>query len=71
MIVHQCINCGQISSNRIAGDDKTQKILRLLEESKKRGNKMIDKLTSSGIKLLNQNDKQEISSALFGYDYSK
>ena len=31
MIVHQCVKCGAYSKNRIAGDDKPDRILKLLD----------------------------------------
>lgn len=34
MIVHKCEKCNKVSKNRIAGDDDTEKILEILEESK-------------------------------------
>lgn len=69
MIVHQCINCGRISSNRIAGDDNPQQIIRLLQGYKKLSKDTVDKLRDIGVKLLDYRDKQQVLIALFGYDY--
>lgn len=71
MIIHRCINCGRISSNRVAGDDSPQQILRLLEEPKRLGRAIIDELENSGIKPLTQKDKKLVLTFLFGYDYEK
>lgn len=70
MIVHQCLVCGKISSNRIAGDDDSIKVASLLEETNKLSKKTTNKLASMGInKLLTQKDKQEVPTTLYGYDY--
>jgi hypothetical protein len=56
MIVHRCLCCGKISTNRIAGDDNCDTVISLLTEAPSRKN--------TG--LLNQNDAQEVLHALFG-----
>lgn len=33
MIVHRCLSCGKISKNRIAGDDNTYSITKLIDNS--------------------------------------
>jgi hypothetical protein len=71
MIVHQCLVCGKISSNRIAGDDDPIRVASLLEKTNKLGKKTTKKLTSLGIKLLTQKDKPEVLTTLYGYDYHK
>lgn len=35
MIIHQCIKCGKINRNRVAGDDDPKAILALCEEKDK------------------------------------
>lgn len=52
MLVHRCTGCGKISLNRIAADDETGEILKLLEKSKG----------------LNEEDRQEVQIQLFGKD---
>ncbi len=64
MVIHQCANCNHISSNRIAGDDNPFEIIKLLEISSVA-------YGTTGIKLLTKKDKNEILSALFGYNYQK
>lgn len=63
MIVHKCLNCGAISANRIAGDDSEFAILGLLNASAK--NRI------NGIKLLTEEDYEEVAIALFGYNYKE
>jgi DNA-directed RNA polymerase subunit RPC12/RpoP len=58
MIVHQCEKCGKISLNRIAGDDKEEEILKLLENPPQKEFK--------GIKVLGLEDKEEVERQLYG-----
>jgi hypothetical protein len=71
MIVHLCLNCGKISCNRIAGDDNCHVITCLLEKSGNLSQKIITRLFNQGIRLLTQDDKQEVLTSLYGYDYLK
>lgn len=66
MIIHRCLDCDEISINRIAADDKTKKILEVFEESKKLDRKIKDLLAGSEIRLLEEKDLQEIKNQLFG-----
>lgn len=58
MIVHSCVKCGKISCNRIAGDDYSEVIISLLDESIN---------NNSGIHLLNRNDTKAVLACLYGY----
>ena len=71
MIVHLCLNCGKISSNRIAGDDNAYTVVSLLEEANKLPQEINQKLANLGIKLLSLKNKSEVLTALYGYDYLK
>lgn len=64
MIVHKCLGCGKLSPNRIAGDDNTCAITNLLETNCVRSN-------DCGYKLLNNNDKDEVFTILYGYNYQE
>jgi len=66
MIIHHCLGCDQISINRIAADDLSQKILDLFEKSKKLDQKNKKLLIESDIRLLEDQDLQEIKNQLFG-----
>ena len=59
MVVHLCLNCGKLSINRIAGDDNPHSLLSLLELRE----------GAKGIKLLVLEDKDQVLTALFGYNY--
>jgi len=62
MVVHQCFRCGKISCNRIAGDDNPYALTCLLEQSDN---------NRQGIRLLNQDDKKNVLTILYGYNYLK
>lgn len=57
MVVHQCQKCGQISSNRIAGDDHPESIIEVLEKGIKRRK-------PEG--LLKEKNRREVLRQLFG-----
>lgn len=62
MIVHQCLNCGKTSCNRIAGDDNTCATISLLEIN-------ASAIKHHGIELLTNNDKDYVLTVLYGYNY--
>ena len=66
MIVHQCLKCKKISINRIAGDDKSEAILKIFRNSKKINSEKISQIEQNNIKLLTEENKQEIFRQLFG-----
>jgi hypothetical protein len=69
MVVHLCLHCGKVTSNRIAGDDNSYVVVCLLEEPNNRSTEIITRLSRQGIKLLTREDKQEVLTGLYGYDY--
>jgi len=66
MLIHQCLKCGKISINRLAADDSEQAILAVLEKSKQMGSKQKHQLKAQGIEILDETNKQEIETQLFG-----
>ena len=66
MVIHQCQDCGQITINRLAADDDPQVILKIFEDSKKLDKEMMERLKNEGIRLLDEADRQEINTQLFG-----
>ena len=66
MLVHQCLGCGKISINRIAGDDEPKAILKVFDLSQKIGGKEIKLLKERGIKLLSEKNKKDVVVQLFG-----
>jgi hypothetical protein len=69
MVVHACLTCGRISSNRIAGDDNAYAVIKLLEESGKQNTEIITRLTGLRIRLLSLENRDQILIALFGKNY--
>ncbi|MEK7096578.1 MAG: RNHCP domain-containing protein [Patescibacteria group bacterium] len=62
ILIHLCEKCGDISINRIAGDDDNDMILEVFNNSIK---KPVE-ITGSSINLLSQKDEKEIIAQLFG-----
>ncbi|MFA5392405.1 MAG: RNHCP domain-containing protein [Candidatus Paceibacterota bacterium] len=68
MLIHKCLKCNKISINRLAADDNSQVILEVFEKSKQLNSEKINELIQEGIKILTEQDKQEIETQLFGKD---
>lgn len=68
MVIHQCTNtdCGKTSINRIAGDDNTETILRVLEESQTLDPNLKKALKGDNIELLTRNDEEQVRTQLLG-----
>lgn len=66
MLIHECLNCGKVSINRIAGDDDGKTILKIFEESQKMSVKKRKQLENNKIKLLSGEDRKNILGQLFG-----
>jgi len=71
MVVHLCLNCGKISCNRIARDDNSYTITRLLEKVNEPNTSLITRLRSLNIKLVSQKDRHLVLTAIYGYDYKR
>ncbi len=68
MLIHECVNCGKISINRIAGDDNPEAILRIFEESQRLPPEKRSRLEHSGIEVLSEKRRKEVLTQLFGND---
>ena len=62
MIIHECSQCAKVSINRIAADDTNEGVLNLFELSVRMGSRF-DK---EGIYVLQEADRQEVRTQLFG-----
>jgi hypothetical protein len=71
MIVHLCLSCGKISTNRIAGDDNTYAILTVFNDSLSLDESIKIKALSQSISLLTLEDKESMLTSLFGKNYSE
>ena len=70
MIVHLCLNCGKITTNRIAGDDNSYTILNVFDHSLSLEENIQIKIADLSIRLLVLEDKEQMLISLFGKAYS-
>jgi hypothetical protein len=66
MLIHLCSVCSKISINRIARDDPEDKILDIFNHSFMLAEALKSRLVKRGIYLLGEQDRQELSTQLFG-----
>jgi len=66
MIVHLCLNCGKIATNRIAGDDNSYAILNVFDHSLSLEENIKIKIADLSIRLLLLDDKEQMLTSLFG-----
>lgn len=71
MIVHQCVNCGKISPNRIAGDDNEYQILSILESLLSLDENILNKIKYFGIDVITSEKKEAVLISLFGINYKE
>jgi len=66
MLVHLCEKCGDISINRISGDDSEESILKVFDLSAKLSKERKDMLLEADIVPLDEKDAAEVKKQLFG-----
>ena len=66
MLVHLCEKCGDISINRISGDDSEESILKVFDLSAKLSKERNDMLLEADIVPLDEKDAAEVKKQLFG-----
>jgi len=66
MLVHECLKCGKISINRIAGDDDSREITKLFEKSHDKEYNKREMLGKISIRILEEDDREEMGKQLFG-----
>jgi len=71
MLIHECVNCGKISINRIAGDDNPEAILKVFEESQGLDPEKRSQLERDDIEVLSRELREEILTQLFGKNFKK
>lgn len=69
MLIHKCVKCGKISINRLAGDDNSEIIMKIFEESQKIDLIEKNQLEQNDIKIIGSKMKKEIIIQLFGNDF--
>ncbi len=66
MLVHQCLDCGKISINRIAADDDGDRIMEIYEASLHSSLQLEDPLDENAIRLLGPHDRRIVEAQLAG-----
>ncbi|QQG41278.1 MAG: RNHCP domain-containing protein [Candidatus Woesebacteria bacterium] len=69
MVIHQCLNCGKISPNRIAGDDNEYQIMSILNESMNLSKNTIIQIKNMGLEPITSSNEEEALISLFGINY--
>ena len=67
MLVHQCIDCGSISINRIAADDDAETILSIFRSSQHLDPHTHAQIIRSGVQALNEAAADVVRARLFGW----
>jgi hypothetical protein len=70
-VVHLCLGCNKVSTNRIAGDDNCSAIIKLLRKPNENSESIRSKLKSISRHLLTEENKEDVLIALFGYEYKR
>jgi len=71
MIVHRCLSCGKISTNRIAGDDNGYVVVNIFTDSLSLDESIRIEAANLTIQLLTLEDKEPMLRSLFGNNYSQ
>jgi hypothetical protein len=66
MIIHECVSCGKISINRILSQDDEKEIMKVFRYGIKLDDEKKKKLKNQNVKVLEENDREEIEKQIFG-----
>jgi hypothetical protein len=66
MLIHQCVDCGRLSVNRIAADDDAALIMDIYKSSLQLDKKLEDELAASDIHSLGAEEEKIVHAQLFG-----
>ena len=66
MLVHQCIECGKVSLNRIAADDVTEELLLVFERGSRMKQQSKLDLMRAEVRILTEFDRDAVHTHLFG-----
>jgi hypothetical protein len=66
MLIHECIECGKVSINRIAADDFAESLYDIFTSSRKMDPFMKIRLENGDIRALQPADHDTVSARLFG-----
>lgn len=67
MVVHQCIQCGALSINRIAADDDPIKLIGVLDKGIEDPQKLREQCCSQEIRHLKTSERRLVFTQLFGF----
>ena len=67
MLVHQCVDCGTLSINRIAADDDSQTVIAVFQESLCVGQHIHTQCREHGIVMLSEQEISVVHTQLYGY----
>jgi hypothetical protein len=68
MLIHECIECGKVSINRIAADDFAESLFEIFTNSRRLDPFMMMQLERGEIRALQPADRETVSARLFGRD---
>ncbi len=66
MLIHQCLECGKISINRIAADDVASTLFELFERSLGLEARVKASIEAAGVQMLGEQDREVVRTRLFG-----
>jgi len=66
MIIHECVSCGKISINRVLAQDNEKEIINVFRYGIKLDDEKKKKLENQNIKVLGENDREEVEKQIFG-----
>ncbi len=66
MLVHQCIECGKVSLNRIAADDSADELLAIFENGCSMNNENLLILRQAGVTVLTDIERNVVHNHLLG-----
>ena len=66
MLIHECVECGSLSINRIAADDDSESILEVFKASLQNSYQFRARVETDGIIMLNTEDNELVRNQLFG-----
>ena len=65
MLIHECMECGSLSINRIAADDDSESILEVFNTSLQNSDQIRTRSEEDGIIMLDTEDGELVRSQLF------
>jgi hypothetical protein len=66
MLVHQCVECGKVSANRIAADDIADYLLEIYQHSLSLGKSTRTRFAEKGVEILTGADGDLVRARLYG-----